>query len=203
VQADIRDLVPVQPVHGYDAAITSPPYAMALPYIDTQRLSLVWLNLISPSDILNLESELIGSREIRGRARQELAARLRDNAEGLPAKQAMYCVKLADAVGPRDGFRRQAVPFLLYRYLAHMHASFRAVRNSMTRHAPYALIVGHNHSTLGGVRFDIDTPRHLTELAADAGWKVEENIELQTYHRYGYHMYNAVSAECLLLLRNA
>ena len=46
-----------------DFAITSPPYATALPYIDTQRLSLVWLSMIEAKDIKNLETDLIGSRE--------------------------------------------------------------------------------------------------------------------------------------------
>ena len=48
----------------FDCALTSPPYATALPYIDTQRLSLVWLGLLHPSEILPLDSYLIGSREI-------------------------------------------------------------------------------------------------------------------------------------------
>jgi site-specific DNA-methyltransferase (cytosine-N4-specific) len=203
VQVDVRTLAKARPIRGYDAAITSPPYAMALPYIDTQRLSLVWLGFITPSQVLSLESELIGSRELRGRTRRELRERLGDNADRLPSNQAAYCIKLADSLRPQDGFRRQAVPFLLYRYFADMHASFQAVRTSMKEGAPYALIVGHNHSILGGVRFDIDTPHHLSELALHAGWKVEETIELQTYHRYGYHMDNAVSAESLLLLRNS
>jgi len=42
----------------FDMALTSPPYAMALPYIDTQRLSLIWLELIAPSDILEADSKL-------------------------------------------------------------------------------------------------------------------------------------------------
>ena len=51
------------PKGGFQAAITSPPYATALPYIDTQRLSLVWLNLISPNEIGTLDAKLTGSRE--------------------------------------------------------------------------------------------------------------------------------------------
>src|SRR5690606_37895013 len=54
-----------------DIGITSPPYATALPYIDTQRLSLVWLDLCSPSELKALEAHLTGSREF---ARGEKAA---------------------------------------------------------------------------------------------------------------------------------
>jgi len=48
----------------FDIARTSPPYATALPYIDTSRLSLVWLKLTPPSKIKDLEYRLLGSREI-------------------------------------------------------------------------------------------------------------------------------------------
>jgi hypothetical protein len=186
----------------FDAALTSPPYATALPYIDTQRLSLVWLGLLEPNQILPLEADLIGSREMRGRARQELRDRLGDNAERLPAQEFEYCNLLQGRVGPKDGFRRKAVPCLLYRYFAGMQDSFRVVRKQLRKNAPYALIVGHNHTVLAGVRHDIDTPRHLASLATHVGWQLDEIIELQTYQRYGYHMDNAVSAESLILLRN-
>ena len=57
---------------------------MALPYIDTQRLSLVWLNLIKPERIRDLESELIGSREMRGRNRLHMISDIRSNEDNLP-----------------------------------------------------------------------------------------------------------------------
>ena len=49
----------------FDGVITSPPYANALPYIDTQRLSLVLLGLIDAKEIMAVDRTLIGSREIR------------------------------------------------------------------------------------------------------------------------------------------
>lgn len=187
----------------FDAAITSPPYAMALPYIDTQRLSLVWLGLLPAERILELEAELIGSREMRGPNRRHIIERMQENAAGLPKLDAAFCLKLQKALGPEDGFRRLAVSPLLYRYLAAMQESFRAIRGVMKPNAPFALIVGHNHTVLGGVRYDINTPDHLARIAQHTGWKVEELIPLQTYHRYGYHMSNAVAAETLILLKNA
>ena len=185
----------------FDAVITSPPYAMALPYIDTQRLSLVWLELASPSDIHRLEAELVGSRELRGTSRYELDSLLRENGSGLPVAQRELCLDMARHLSGTDGFRRRAVPGLLYRYFEAMSASFEAVAKCSKPGAPYALVVGHNHSILGGKRFDIDTPTHLAALAQRVGWSIEEQIPLQTYQRYGYHMDNAVAAETLLMLR--
>ena len=193
--------VPTAP--KFDAAITSPPYAMALPYIDTQRLSLVWLGMVEPDEVLQLESELIGSREMRGGSKKFFNASLVNNGDDLPSEQYEYCKILERALGPNDGFRRRAVPSLLYRYFRSMQRSFSAARAQLKPGAPYALIVGHNHTVLGGDRFDIDTPRHLAALAESVGWQIDELVELQTYRRYGYHVGNAVSAETLVLLRNS
>jgi site-specific DNA-methyltransferase (cytosine-N4-specific) len=185
----------------FDAAITSPPYAMALPYIDTQRLSLVWLGLVEPGALPSLQAELIGSREFNGSPRTAWERRLSSNADGLPADHAAFCGRLLDVLGPRDGFRRQAVPSLLYRYLAGMRDSFRSVRTLLRTGAPFFLIVGHNHTVLGGRRNDIPTPELLAQLAPQAGFAVERTQVLQTYQRYGLHQKNAIATEELLLLR--
>lgn len=201
VLCDVSELTADSGMRKFDAAITSPPYAMALPYIDTQRLSLVWLDLLAPNQILELEASLIGSRELRGNSKRELPQLLAANEAELPDQEYELCVKLEDLLSEEDGFRRRAVPSLLYRYFASMKANFSSVNRLMGEGAPYALIVGHNHTTIGGVRHDIDTPEHLSRLANAVGWKVEELIPLQTYRRYGYHVSNAVAAETLIILR--
>jgi len=186
----------------FDCALTSPPYATALPYIDTQRLSLVWLGLIPPSDILPLEARLVGSREVRGgQSKKVLLDQLQSNAANLPATQAKYCKMLQNALGEGDGFRRQAVPLLLYRYFVGMSQVFSSLRPLMKGGAPFALIVGGNHTVLGGKRFDINTPQHLADIASSCGWVHAETVPLQTYQRYGYHMDNAVSAEAMVIVR--
>lgn len=184
----------------FDCALTSPPYATALPYIDTQRLSLVWLELTPPSDLLELESRLIGSREIRGRNKKSLLLELNENHLKLPIDQFNYCLMLKNSLSSSDGFRRQAVPILLYRYFVDMSNSFRAVRSVMKDGAHYALIVGGNHTVLGGKRYDIDTPAHLAGLSKSCGWHVQEIIPLQTYQRYGYNINNAINSEALIIL---
>lgn len=188
------------PSGGFDAALTSPPYATALPYIDTQRLSLVWLDLLAPADILSLESQLVGSREIRGQSKQELLETLLRNDSDLPHKETNLCIELQETLSEKDGFRRQAVPRLLYRYFAGMADSFASVRKVMKRGGMYGLIVGGNHTVLSGKRFDIDTPAHLASLAVSRGWKHVETVELQTYKRYGLHAKNASTTEALVIL---
>jgi site-specific DNA-methyltransferase (cytosine-N4-specific) len=190
-----------KPSTGYHAAITSPPYATALPYIDTQRLSLVWLGLISPKEIGYLEARLTGSREFIQEQKKLWGDSLANNSRRLPDNIYKYCLKLKKAVSSKDGFRRKSVPMLMYRYLSDMRDVFKSTLGVMQASAPFALIVGHNRTNLDGKDFDIDTPALLREVALECGWLHEDSIPLQTYQRYGSHMANAVQAETLLIVR--
>ncbi|MBX3056727.1 MAG: RNA methylase [Anaerolineae bacterium] len=185
----------------YEAAITSPPYATALPYIDTQRLSLVWLNLSTPQQIKSLEASLTGSREFIKAEKQAWAYALHQNQHALPEQVHAFCRQLESALLPDDGFRRQAVPYLMYRYFSHMQAMFQNMHTLLQLDAPFALVVGHNHTMLGRTRFDIDTPAWLKIIAVHSGFAHQESIPLQTYQRYSIHQANAVQMETLLILR--
>lgn len=185
----------------FDAAVTSPPYATALPYIDTQRLSLVWLELVAPSEIPGLQATLIGSREFCGRQRTDWQGRMEANVDVIPPSLHRLCTYMSRSLGPTDGFRRRAVPSLLYRYCVGMRAALQSVATVLRRGAPFALIVGHNHTAIGGRRFDIDTPSLLEALARQTELIVDERVPLQTYQRYGLHQKNAIAREELLILR--
>lgn len=186
-----------------DIAITSPPYATALPYIDTQRLSLIWLGLLEPKEIGLVESDLTGSREMRSQEKRRALDALQRNTEQLPDSEWRFCLSLQRELTSQDGFRRQAVPSLLYRYFVQMKKMFESTSKALKVNAPFALIVGHNHTVLGGRRFDIDTPGHLVSLANSVGWTTDEVTALQAYQRFGMHASNAVQAETLIVVRNS
>lgn len=193
--------VGVASAQQFDAAITSPPYATALPYIDTQRLSLVLLGLIDASQIREAERTLIGNREITPAERSSLEASLRTNIHNLPGECISVCQALQRAVDTqKDGFRRQNVPGLLYKYLCEMAEMFRQVYTVLKKGAKYALIVGQNTSRLGGRHFNIDTPRLLSVLAQANGFNLIESIELDAYHRFDVHQANSIRTETLVIL---
>jgi len=187
----------------FDAAITSPPYATALPYIDTQRFSLTWLELCQPSDLAMRDAQLIGSREFYRQEKNLWIQTMEHNQGNLPKEVLLVCRKLQAALTNSDGFRRQVVPILLYRYFSDMQRAFVSISRVMKKGARFALIVGQNHTVLGGRRFDIDTPDLLARLAQSIGWTLETQTKLQTYQRYGVHCGNAIDCETLLVLRNS
>ena len=187
----------------FDAAITSPPYATALPYIDTQRISLVWLGLCQPNHIMELESALIGSREFYRAQKEALYSRMTDNADALPDGVISLIQELQRGLTQEDGFRRKAVPLLLYRYFSDMQKMFQNMFSMLKPGGRYALVVGNNKTTIGGELHVIDTPVLLSQVAQAAGWRIERLFPLQTYQRYGLHAKNAITRETLLILEKA
>jgi site-specific DNA-methyltransferase (cytosine-N4-specific) len=186
----------------FDLIITSPPYATALPYIDTQRLSLIWLGLCTVTQLRRLEAEAIGSRELNGQS-EELSERLHLNSDNLPAVIYSFCRKLKKAVSQDDGFRRQAVPALIYRYFSDMKGTLASLKPVLRRRARVAMVIGTNHTNLSSLRFDIDTPRFVRLIGQDLGYSVSEIIALQTYQRYGLHQKNAIQEESLIILERS
>jgi SAM-dependent methyltransferase len=189
------------PRQRFDAAITSPPYVTALPYIDTQRLSLAALGLIDAAAIRTTEKRLIGNREITDQERQRLEAALQSNADHLPQDCWLLCRRMSAAVDKsQDGFRRRNMPALTYQYCRDMARMFRQVRQLLRANAPFVLIVGCNKTRLGGQEFIIDTPRLLTSLAAQHGFDLDEALELNTYQRFDVHQANSIRSETMLIL---
>lgn len=186
---------------GFDAAITSPPYATALPYIDTQRISLVWLGLCDPTELMALESSLIGSREFYRINKDQLRNTMLQNEANLPPEVYNIVSSLYNNLSLDDGFRKRAVPLLLYRYFSDMKQMFERVYTILKNQAKYTLVVGNNKTTIGGKTTVIDTPRLLSILANNCGWTIEELIPLQTYQRYGINIKNAINHETLVILK--
>jgi site-specific DNA-methyltransferase (cytosine-N4-specific) len=192
------------PKSGFHFVITSPPYATALPYIDTQRLSLCLLGLIDASEIANTERALIGSREINKRDRLEQEKSIAGNEARLPRNVALLCRELLSAATTGShGFRRVNTPGLIYRYFADMKIMFESVARALRSGAGFALVVGPNRTSFGAERFVIDTPALLAELAASVGYKVKELINLDAYQRFGLHQKNGITSEQLVILKRA
>lgn len=186
----------------FAAALTSPPYATALPYIDTQRLSLVLFQHVRSHELRSQERQLIGNREIQPSERVALDQRLTSTKRGLPRECIAFCRSLRRAVNDRtDGFRKQNTPALLYKYLGDMAEMFNQVRQLLEPGTPYALVVGRNTTTLGGKTYTIDTPHLLALVADENGFELQEAVELETYQRYDVHQSNSIRTESLVILR--
>lgn len=181
---------------GRRLVVTSPPYATALPYIDTDRLSIVLLGLAGAADIRRLEQEATGSREWRTREADAWQESLRTNAALLPdgILDVLHRIE-ARNTATGAGFRRRALPGLLYRYFAQVGQTLDALSSTMSPGEHVVMVVGRNRTGRGGDLIEIPTPELLGELSETRGLTCSETIPLETWARYGMHSRNAVNAE--------
>lgn len=113
----------------FKAAITSPPYATALPYIDTDRLSLFALGLLQKGERSELEWAMIGNREINDAKRRTLETQLLANEDGLPDSVIAHIRSIYQRnIEADSGFRKRNMASLLYKYFVDMQATFAQVK---------------------------------------------------------------------------
>lgn len=186
----------------FDAVITSPPYATALPYLDTQRLSLAFFGLLSPRELRIVENEVIGNREISKSHRDREEATIGDAATKLPDAVIDLCRRAQRlAREPGNGFRRRNVPALLVRYFRDMRDVFATAQTKLRSNGRFAMVAGPNRTTLSGQTLVIDTPHLLGTVAERVGWKVEESLALDAYQRFDLHRQNSITTERLVVLK--
>lgn len=184
-----------------DAIITSPPYATALPYIDTSRLSLVLLGLCTASDLRRLERTQIGNREITPSERKQGEEAMESKLQSLPREVHLFIKRLLRKLKGSDaGFRRLNMPVLLLQYFSDMQAVLKQTHAVLSQTGSSHWLVGPNRTQIGGNWLDIDTPRWIATIAEDVGFssKVEE---LDAYQRFSLHQRNAIRQEFLISMR--
>lgn len=181
---------------GRRLVVTSPPYATALPYIDTDRLSIVLFGLASAGAIRGLEQDLTGSREWPARDANAWLEAFIQNSAGLP-DEVLEVLNLIESNNRKTdaGFRRRAVPTLLYRYFAQMGQTLDALAATMASGENVVMVVGNNRTGSGAYQVEIRTPELLGRLSESRGFSYTERIRLETWARFGMHSKNAVNSE--------
>ena len=141
-----------------DVVITSPPYATALPYLDTDRLSLCFLDLLTRDAHRGRDQHMIGNREITDKSRKSIWQDFSAGNHGLPDTVTDLVEKIQRLNHNHDvGFRRRNLPSLLFKYFADMKQVFHGMREVLRPGASAFVVVGNNHTIAGGQRVDIAT----------------------------------------------
>ncbi len=186
-----------------DIIITSPPYATALPYLDTDRLSLSYLGLLSRTEHRRRDFDMIGNREITTGQRQDFWRLYGEEKAGLTQD----IVGVIDRIAQLNentgvGFRRQNLPSLLARYFLDMRQLFKTLRVLLRTDAPAYVVVGNNHTIAGTQRVDIETNQLLAELGESVGLSLTGTISMEMLQSRDIFKRNAGNAETILEFRN-
>jgi site-specific DNA-methyltransferase (cytosine-N4-specific) len=203
-EQDARSAAAVMPQHAsmVDAVIMSPPYATALPYLDTDRLSLSYLGLLPRSEHRKRDLFMIGNREVTESQRLAHWKRYQAERNLLPP----MTVDLIDRVhrlnsAAQVGFRRKNLAALLAAYFLDMRSVIGQVQ-SMLRPGGHAyLVVGNNRTTAGAEDIEIATALHLREIAGSLGMIVLDSISMEMLVSRDIFSKNAMASEEILCLR--
>lgn len=187
-----------------DAIITSPPYATALPYIDTDRLSLVTLGLLSRSEHKLVEAEMIGTREITERQRQKDWDLYLEHHDELPKNITKEIGNLSLKYHNNGvGFRRRNLPALLAKYFLNMKQVLEEMKIMLREGAPAYIVIGNNSTIVGGKRHIIPTEEFLEDIAKSIGFKISTKIDMELLASRDIFRKNRGSKEKILHLVNA
>jgi DNA modification methylase len=182
-----------------DLLITSPPYATALPYLDTDRLSLIVLGLLPRNKHSETEKMMVGTREITERQRKEEWEKYLSRKHELPDRVSKLIAQVAKKNHDGQvGFRRKNLPTLLGKYFLNMLDSMRSVHNLMKPGAYGYYVVGNNSTILDGEKTEIKTDEFLYEIGEAAGWEKVEKIPMELLASRDIFRENRGSAETIL-----
>lgn len=160
--------------------ITSPPYATALPYLDTDRLSLIVLGLLPRKRHSETERDMVGTREVSERERREAWAAYETRRTELPLEISTLIDQIAAVNhGEGIGFRRRNLPALLGMYFLSMLDAMRSAHKLMAPGGLAYYVVGNNSTELAGEKIEIPTDRFLFILGETAGWTPIEQIPME------------------------
>ena len=202
-EADARRAADVLPglVGQVDAVITSPPYATALPYLDTDRLSLVYLGLLPREAHRTRDTLMIGNREVTTRRREEYWAFYEANRSLLPGNTRALIERI-DRLnrGGSAGFRRRNLSALLSKYFFDMRDVMGQTFTLLRPGGAMFLVVGNNRTIAGGQPVEIRTADHLREMASGLGFRTVDDMAMDMLVSRDIFRKNAVPSERIIRL---
>lgn len=184
-----------------DAVITSPPYATALPYIDTDRLSLVYLGLLPRASHRKRDLCMIGNREITEKQRKICWKRYEKEGTKLP-NSTRELIERIESLNSRSnvGFRRRNLAALLSGYFLDMHDVLTGVRQLLKDEGRAYFVVGNNSTKAGGDTYiEIETASHLASIGESVGMFVLDRIDMDMLASRDIFRKNAMASEQIIV----
>ena len=205
IEGDSRDPVTMNSLgledRSVDLVLTSPPYATALPYIDTDRLSMLVLFDMESSARRPVERSLVGSREVMSGERRQLEQRILDREESLPEDVREYLFALLNRVSRSDvGFRRRNMPALLLRFFEDMNRVIGNCHTVLRTGGEAMVVIGDNRMRIGSEYERIPTTDFVEAVAIENGFRLIERIDISVTTENLVHIKNAITKNVVLRL---
>lgn len=183
------------------AVISSPPYATALPYLDTDRLSLAAVYGWDKKRRGQLEAQLIGSRETTRSLQRSVEILIEAGlADRVPASTTTFLQELLDAVRRDDsaGFRKQQLPSVLARYFLGVAEVLANVRAVLEQGAHLWFVLGDSRSQIGGKQWVIPTVEEFRSIAKHSGLELVESVPITVTREDVVHARHSITDNAVL-----
>lgn len=188
-----------------DCVITSPPYATALPYLDTDRLSLAAICGVDNTHRNALEGVLVGSRETSKSEMADCESLIRGGSDtSLPATTLALLRDLLEAVAsdPSAGFRKQQLPTALCKYFVGITHVMAQLGQRMRQGGHLWLVLGDSSTTLGGRKRPIPTVDEVAAISVLAGFDEVERILISVTREDVAHAKHSITENAIVHLRS-
>jgi site-specific DNA-methyltransferase (cytosine-N4-specific) len=187
-----------------DLVITSPPYATALPYLDTDRLSLIYLGLLPRGQHRDQDKQMIGNREVTERGRRELWADYEANGADLPDEVRRLISRIeSENASSNVGFRRRNLPALLGRYFMDMREVLRQTHHALKPGGDAFFVVGNNRTTTPLGEIEIETAQLLAGIAENVGFEASDSLSMEMLASRDLFSKNQTPSEHIIRLRKS
>ena len=205
VEGDARDMDTFTQLgleaNSVDLVLTSPPYATALPYIDTDRLSILVLFGMNSTSRRPIERSLIGSREVVTGDRRKLERSIAAPGGELPKDVQEFLFSLHRRVSRAEvGFRRKNMPILLLRFFEDMASVIRNCHTVLRAGGEAMIVIGDNRMRIDDEHERIPTTDLVESIAIDNGFTLAERLDISVTTEKLVHINNAITKNVVLRL---
>ena len=187
-----------------DCIVSSPPYATALPYIDTDRLSLAAVYGLNGKRRRAIEGSLIGSRETSKTEMRDLEKRIASGLDvGLPPSTMSFLRELLEAILSDDsaGFRKRQLPTVLLKYFVGVARVIDQLRPRMKEGGHLWFVLGNSRTTIAGNQRIIPTIDEFSAIAVSAGFELIERIPITVTREDLAHSRHSITENTIIHLR--
>ena len=190
--------------NSIDIVITSPPYATALPYIDTNRLNMLVLGGYTSEKRVPIEAAMTGTREINKSTRLMFESLIANHDYGKICSETAKDIINRIYTQNKDanvGFRKKNMAALIYMYFQDMSLVMETLNQVVKPDGPICIVIGDTKTTTGEEKIIIRTTQMLRETGTAMGWQLIDDIPISVTKEKYLHMYNSITENNILIFK--
>lgn len=187
----------------FSLVLTSPPYANALPYIETDLLSATLLSFYDKRNYNIYLATEIGNREIdpteRNLIEQNFPIKMEELIPSSDCRELIQEFIRENSLLPRSNFRRKDHAAVLIRYYSDVNKIINEAYKVLLPNGVFIIVIGNNRLRAGEKWLEVKSDKYISDMAENTGFILEQtfqkNIEGTT------NFFSKIKHESILVFR--